>query len=306
MRGMHSSGCDPISSFIISNMSSPEPAYILQSRQYESRRSFPANIKPAPFQFTTAHIVLAGIFAALTGILLAALIIRHFRKSGKERDGINSIDSTETWRSRKRGDSATTPASDPSPILCKETNHPDHEGFDLEVGLEQNRTAFPYLTSLNNQAADITTRMSLQAGINSVWRRTQNRARQDSGCSETTGTTFTDSLYSASVPRSSTTSLAAASEVDEEMYEVKRAQTRSMEVKRGILLACRSSTVPQLPPKVVISISTSLCNSGEGMSVDEGLLHHDYPSAHSLNSSTSSVSVDLDEFPVPPVHVTTG
>ncbi|KAF9264271.1 hypothetical protein L218DRAFT_259408 [Marasmius fiardii PR-910] len=197
------------------------------------------------------------------------------------------------------------------------------------------------LSSSNTNSNDECTALSIRAGLASVWRRTQ-RSRTGSQSSATTTTTTTtatmsDSLCTTSIPRSSVTSLTSEfehtdSEIDldgmvsmeEEggIYEVevKRAQTQSMEVKRGILVSWRFSEQPKEllppPPMVVISESEESTDAikaspfrKDARSISNGFLcPQSTPSLCSLassESSASSVSVDLDEFPLPPKLLTT-
>ncbi|THV08595.1 hypothetical protein K435DRAFT_847445 [Dendrothele bispora CBS 962.96] len=102
-------------------------------------------------------------------------------------------------------------------------------------------------------------------------------------------------------------------------YEVKRAQTRSIEVKRGVLLSCNSSafvqtgvSVPKILdlPSVIISESVSSPKQlfSCGPDCDPTFLRPPrlcismvtYPSDASLRSMASNDSVDLDQFPLPP------
>ncbi|KAK7470689.1 hypothetical protein VKT23_002111 [Stygiomarasmius scandens] len=102
-------------------------------------------------------------------------------------------------------------------------------------------------------------------------------------------------------------------------YELKRAQTQSMEMKKGVLLSWSPSTfvqtdpptpIPDLP-SVVISESVSSLNalsSGNALSCDPTFLRPPklcvsivtHRSDASLLSTLSSVSIVLDQFPLPP------
>ncbi|KAJ4468189.1 hypothetical protein J3R30DRAFT_1683040 [Lentinula aciculospora] len=171
---------------------------------------------------------------------------------------------------------------------------------------------------LREEEEDIAAMLSIRAGQESVCRR-GHREKKESESSLITTSTVQDSLCP-SEPRSSVTSvysLSIQSEDEEEediedveVYEVKRAQTQSIEVKRGVLMSWRTSRPPNLAPDmptVVISESSSdtgaLNNVSHG---DNGFLQPlpsllvTQPSDTSLVSTTSSVSVDLDEFPLPP------
>jgi len=102
-------------------------------------------------------------------------------------------------------------------------------------------------------------------------------------------------------------------------YELKRAQTQSMEMKKGILLSWSPSTfvqtdpptpIPDLPSVVVSESVSSLkvLSSGNTLSCDPTFLRPPklcvsivtHPSDASLLSTLSSVSIVLDQFPLPP------
>ncbi|KAJ7262272.1 hypothetical protein B0H12DRAFT_1105059 [Mycena haematopus] len=133
---------------------------------------------------------------------------------------------------------------------------------------------------------DVTTMLSLQAGLESVGKRAggiRNRARQgsDASASSQSTTVTIEGFASQSSSNSSLTSMESmmsdidesAEEAEEEVYEVKRAQTHSMEIQRGKLIAWQPGGV-------------RLMVTG--------------PSMATLATASSSVSVNLDEFPVPP------
>ncbi|KIK67071.1 hypothetical protein GYMLUDRAFT_37111 [Collybiopsis luxurians FD-317 M1] len=169
---------------------------------------------------------------------------------------------------------------------------------------------------LREEEEDIAAMLSIRAGEESIYRR-GHREKKESESS--TATTVLDSLCSSVHQRSSITSvytLSIGSEADEEEeieeVEVKRAQTQSMEFKRGVLMSWRTSRPPSpIPemPTVVISESSSDYGALDRTSVvhgDDSLLQAlpsllvTHPSDISLVSSSSSASVDLDEFPLPP------
>ncbi|KAJ7901733.1 hypothetical protein B0H14DRAFT_3851851 [Mycena olivaceomarginata] len=133
---------------------------------------------------------------------------------------------------------------------------------------------------------DVTTMLSLQAGLESVGKRAagvRNRARQGSDASASSqSTTMTiEGFASHNSSNSSLTSMESmiseidesAEEAEEEVYEVKRAQTHSMEIQKGKLIAWQPGGV-------------RLMVTG--------------PSTATLATASSSVSVDLAEFPSPP------
>ncbi|KAJ6586825.1 hypothetical protein DFH09DRAFT_1141630 [Mycena vulgaris] len=135
---------------------------------------------------------------------------------------------------------------------------------------------------------DVNTMLSLQAGMESVGKRSggiRNRARQgsDTSASSQSTTVTVEGFSSHSSSTSSLTSIesmvsdieesAEEGEEDVVVYEVKRVQTHSMEIQRGKLIAWQPGGV-------------RLMVTG--------------PSTTTLGTASSSVSVDLDEFPLPP------
>jgi hypothetical protein len=131
---------------------------------------------------------------------------------------------------------------------------------------------------------DVATMLSLQAGMESVGKRSggiRNRARQgsDASASSQSTTVTVEGFSSHSSSMSSLTSFESMiSDVEESsveaeddvVYEVKRAQTRSMEIQKGTLITWQPGGV-------------RLMVTG--------------PSTMTLGTA----SVDLDEFPLPPV-----
>ncbi|KAJ6593805.1 hypothetical protein B0H19DRAFT_1092072 [Mycena capillaripes] len=136
---------------------------------------------------------------------------------------------------------------------------------------------------------DVTTMLSLQAGLESVGKRAdgiRNRARQgsDASASSQSTTVTIEGFASHSSSTSSLTSMESmmsdidesAEEAEEEVvYEVKRAHTHSMEIQKGKLIAWGG-------PGVRLMVTG--------------------PSTTTLGTS-SSVSIDLDEFPLPPTSI---
>ncbi|KAJ3796187.1 hypothetical protein GGU11DRAFT_746386 [Lentinula aff. detonsa] len=172
---------------------------------------------------------------------------------------------------------------------------------------------------LREEEEDIAAMLSIRAGQESACRR-GHKEKKESESSLTTTSTAQDSLCP-SEPRSSVTSVYSISirsedeeeeeDIEEvEIYEVKRAQTQSMEVKRGVLMSWRTSRPPSFVPDMpTVIISESSSDTGALNTVisgDEGFLQPlpsllvTQPSNVSLVSTTSTVSVDLDEFPLPP------
>ncbi|KAJ7594779.1 hypothetical protein C8J56DRAFT_1044488 [Mycena floridula] len=262
----------------------PHPAVLEDSSSTTPKTSL------LPEHFTPEQIVLT-VLAALFAIVFGAFIIRHYHRKLLD-------DGTE------KSVVAGNIISSPIPTDTSTERVPVMSEKQLE-------------TSSSTNQKDVSTLMSLKAGMNSVWRRGRlGRERQNSASSQTTAdiSECCDSIFSTtSVPRSSLSSLPSqvseseAEGVEEEVvYEVKRAQTHSMEVKRGVLLSCRSSK-PAMP-SVVISESRSLTSMTESQSIDNGLLHvhkssgisPSYPSSSSIESTASTASIDLDDFPEPP------
>ncbi|KAJ8077116.1 hypothetical protein PM082_001544 [Marasmius tenuissimus] len=188
------------------------------------------------------------------------------------------------------------------------------------------------------RSEDISSIQSVKTGATNAWRRSyrmrtisQSSTSTITTHSSTTTTTATsDSLCSTSVPRTSVTSMISAlytseSEIDVDLdvaeeetvvYEVKRAQTQSMEVKRGVLVSWRASNASlqrdvALPTLIISESDESTEPSSDykpNKFVHNGFLHpQSTPSIQSLTSSessTSTVSIDLDEFPLPPKLLT--
>lgn len=229
---------------------------------------------------------------------------------------------------------SSVPLASPStPQLYSKLTVPDKSEFYCEKIIERDITfSFPFAhpesppsspkrvpAFLREEEEDIAAMLSVRAGEESVCRRGHKEKKQ-SESSLTTASTALDSLCP-SLPRSSVTSVYSISinsytEDEEELdmeeveiYEVKRAQTQSMEVKRGVLMSYRSSQPPSPIPEMptfVISESSSDTYALSNTAVDDSLLQAlpsllvTHPSDVSLVSTTSSVSVDLDEFPLPP------
>lgn len=133
--------------------------------------------------------------------------------------------------------------------------------------------------------------------------------------SSTLASDFTDDLAFQSGPGSSKTSIVTIladsvygmedneEEEESEVYELQRVQTtQSMGIQRGVLVACRASSLPYtLPP---------ICESSESFSRISRPSIFERISTYSSNkyldttpsaaSLASSVSVDLADFPLPP------
>ncbi|KAL1755733.1 hypothetical protein FB107DRAFT_212980 [Schizophyllum commune] len=106
--------------------------------------------------------------------------------------------------------------------------------------------------------------------------------------SSTSGSSSFTSIDSASTSSSDADSIASA-----DIYEVRRAQTRSMEVKRGVLVNWRLSSGPDL----------SVFAAGQAMPKQDlfaPALIVTGPSSETLSTVTTSSSLDLTDFPIPP------
>jgi hypothetical protein len=181
-----------------------------------------------------------------------------------------------------------TPSTELSAILEQFEQRLHQEEKDIALALDiafghDTRHCAPFLAGSDE---DVTTMLALQAGLESVGKRAggiRNRARQGSDASassqSTTVTIGGFSSHSSSI--SSFTSIesmmsdideSAEEEAEEEVvYEVKRAQTHSMEIQMGKLITWQPSGV-------------RLMVTG--------------PSTTTLGTASSSVSVDLDDFPL--------
>ncbi|KAJ7287623.1 hypothetical protein C8J57DRAFT_1284448 [Mycena rebaudengoi] len=148
-----------------------------------------------------------------------------------------------------------------------------------------NQSCAPFLSGSDD---DVTTMMSLQAGMESVGKRAggiRNRARggSDASASSQSTTMTTEGFSSHNSSRSSLTSIESMSlsEIEESeeaeedvVYEVKRAQTHSMEIQKGKLVAWQPGGLRLMVTR---------------------------PSTNTLATvASSSISVDLNDFPSPP------
>ncbi|KAK0461371.1 uncharacterized protein EV420DRAFT_1640849 [Desarmillaria tabescens] len=200
---------------------------------------------------------------------------------------------------------------------------------ELDITLSHSRTssvdiAFPLLSLSTFTHVDVNTAtsMSIQAGLQCMSRRgILRKISQEESTSSESISDFADSLSFASISSSSMTSISTAAtessfldeEREDETYQVQRAQTQSMEIQRGVLLtreALRASVLGPVAdtPKVVIStVPVSSEAQHASLSTDASLLHVrapsilvTHPSTSTIDSSASSMSVDLADFPLPP------
>lgn len=136
--------------------------------------------------------------------------------------------------------------------------------------------------------------------------------------SSTLASDFTDDLAFQSGPGSSKTSIVTIladsvygmedneEEEESEVYELQRVQTtQSMGIQRGVLVACRASNLPYTLPPIFESSESisrisriSLLGDQQRIARPSNKYLDSTPSAASL---ASSVSVDLADFPLPPV-----
>ncbi|KAI5890793.1 uncharacterized protein SCHCODRAFT_02632908 [Schizophyllum commune H4-8] len=117
---------------------------------------------------------------------------------------------------------------------------------------------------------------------------TSNESSVSGTFSNASGSSSFTSIDSASTSSSDTDSIASA-----DIYEVRRAQTRSMEVKRGVLVNWRLSSGPDL----------SVFAAGKDMPKQDlfaPALIVTGPSSETLSTVTTSSSLDLTDFPIPP------
>ncbi|KAJ7045417.1 hypothetical protein C8F04DRAFT_1064715 [Mycena alexandri] len=186
-------------------------------------------------------------------------------------------------------DEIPTPSTEFTSILEQFEQRLYQEEKDIALALDiafgdDKRHCAPFFAGSED---DVTTMLSLQAGMESVGKRAggiRNRARQGSDASSSSqSTTVTVEPFSShSSSASSLTSLESmVSDIDESaeeaeedvVYEVKRAQTHSMEIQKGKLITWQPGGL-------------RLMVTG--------------PSTTTLGT-LSSVSVDLDDFPSPPI-----
>ncbi|KAL1743034.1 hypothetical protein HDZ31DRAFT_41879 [Schizophyllum fasciatum] len=121
---------------------------------------------------------------------------------------------------------------------------------------------------------------------------TSNESSVSGTFSSASGYSSFTSIDSASSAGSDTESVASA-----DVYEVHRVQTRSIEVKRGVLVNWRLSSGPDL---------AAIVSPGKG-AVKQDLfapaLIVTGPSSETLSTITTSSSLDLTDFPVPPTMI---
>ncbi|KAK0212943.1 hypothetical protein DFS33DRAFT_1377393 [Desarmillaria ectypa] len=182
--------------------------------------------------------------------------------------------------------------------------------------------AFPLLSTFTHVDANTATSMSIQAGLQCMSRRgILRKVPHEEPISSETISDFADSLSFQSISSSSMTSISTVAtessfldeEREDEAYQVQRAQTQSMEIQRGILLTwevLRASVLDPVADTPEVIISTVPVDSETqhvSLSMDTSLLHVQapsilvtHPSTSTIESSTSSVSIDLADFPLPP------
>lgn len=196
---------------------------------------------------------------------------------------------------------------------------------DQDGALTHSRTTSSmFRPSSRRNSADMSSTLSIQAGMHCVSRRMRQESTDmaestaSAPSSSTLASEFTDSLAFQSGPGSSKTSIVTIladsvygvednEEEESEVYELQRVQTtQSMEIQRGVLVACRASNLPYTLPPIFESSESisrvsrfSLLGDQQRMAIGpSNKLLETTPSAASL---ASSVSVDLADFPLPPV-----
>ncbi len=194
---------------------------------------------------------------------------------------------------------------------------------EQDIALSHSRTssvdiAFPMLSTFTHVDANTATAMSIQAGLQCMSRRgiLRKEPHEESTSSETISD-FVDSLSFQSISSSSMTSISTVAtessfldeEREDETYQVQRAQTQSMEIQRGILLTWEvlRASVADTPEVVISTVPVDNEAQAPSLGTDTSLLHVQapsilitHPSTSTIESSTSSVSVDLADFPLPP------
>ncbi|KAK0485693.1 hypothetical protein IW261DRAFT_1559142 [Armillaria novae-zelandiae] len=194
---------------------------------------------------------------------------------------------------------------------------------EQDIALSHSRTssvdiAFPLLSTFTHVDANTATAMSIQAGLQCMSRRgiLRKEPHEESTSSETISD-FVDSLSFQSISSSSMTSISTLAtessfldeEREDETYQVQRAQTQSVEIQRGILLTWEMlrASVADTPEVVISSAPVDSEAPPASLGTDTSLLHVQapsilitHPSTSTIESSTSSMSVDLADFPLPP------
>jgi len=167
--------------------------------------------------------------------------------------------------------------------------------------------------------------LSLRAGVESAGKRTRTIRTWPSADSDDESGTFSerDSSDSMTSIESETTSDEEEDDISD-VFELRTVQTRSMDLKKGMLMSWRSSDSLAREdttigiPALVISDPSPVIHSPyfpESLSSTSSLdgflrpplpgLMVTMPSIRTVGSSTSSVSIDLDDFPSPPSQPST-
>ncbi|KAF8919963.1 hypothetical protein CPB85DRAFT_734876 [Mucidula mucida] len=238
---------------------------------------------------TTREIVFITLTALLSIAVIFAVIFAVFRhKSGKrtlkgvvlDRLSNKYVHSTASSDSEKAANDTNYPTPETrlsiASLRSEIPRHSYHASLSStskprmqDMMISHSRTmSLSFRAPSRRNSADMTTTLSLQAGVQCVSRRTRQEHLQDlesktfasTPSSNTITSEFTDSLAFQSVAGSSKTSIVTVlgdslyaeddDLEDEEQYEVQRVQTQSMEIQRGVLVACRASNVPSVLPPI--------------------------------------------------------
>ncbi|KAF9051033.1 hypothetical protein BDZ89DRAFT_1056923 [Hymenopellis radicata] len=297
-------------------------------------------------QVSTREIVFITLTALLSTAVIFAVIFAIFRhKSGKrtlkglvlDRRSNKYVHSTAGSDSEKAANDTDYPTFEMrlSTTSLRSTKtefqrHSHHASLSSTskprtqgVMLSHSRTmSSSFRAPSRRNSVDMTTTLSLQAGVQCVSRRTRQEHLQDlesktiasTPSFNTIASEFTDSLAFQSVAGSSKTSIVTAladslyvedddaeeEEEEEEQYEVQRVQTQSVEIQRGVLVACRASNVPSVLPPIWENAEAASRYSQALSTLITTI---------SATSLASSFSIDLADFPLPPVcdpHISLG
>lgn len=263
---------------------------------------------------------MAALLVLVAGLAVVRVVLYHAQEAPLS----NVIEEPEPElqsQNEKGQDSSTTVVAEEPQIITSELSlslspsTPCLPGPPVKEDEFESFVRLPYLySSREDEHAQLSLRAALVA--------TRKRSGSESELSSVTSTEE-DSLglcgevsrrssMTSVIPSIQSQSSEADSELGEldiefELGEVKRALTQSMEVKRGVLVSWRLSSPAHSSsstPTVVISEAPEpMLPAYPPSPTKDGLLSPSstFCTQSSLNSSTSSVSVDLDEFPLPPV-----
>ncbi|KAK7035508.1 hypothetical protein VNI00_011801 [Paramarasmius palmivorus] len=259
-----------------------------------------------------ALVVLAATLVLIAGIAVIRVVVQHAQETPPRTIDKSSSSSIKTPESENPEpvpqQSVTVPRLPDLPADC------DNDSF----------VRLPYLDSSH---AGKHAQLSFQAGFAAARKRAGSKSELDSESefSSITSSAEEDTLglcgtASANTSMTSVTdsvetqSLEAESDlegldVELELGEVKKASTQSMEVKRGILVSWRLSFPSDYSSMPTVVVSEALDQVEDTLPISSpsttknGFLSPSstFRTQNSLDSCASSVSVDLDQFPLPPV-----